>query len=158
MVKSPCAGRSHIQFDMSVQHIGKIKCFIDTYNVSERNFKMEMCYDGALVMPKNYAVVNEEEMTYVDGGISAKVRWYGADIHFTSRDLQGMSYALATGSGASWIAAELHAPTVVGGIAWGAIAAVLATCAGASALADWASKGKGIDVHVLWNGYGWITF
>ena len=29
---------------------------------------MEMCYDGALVMPKNFAVVNEEEMTYVDGG------------------------------------------------------------------------------------------
>ena len=31
---------------------------------------MEMCYDGALVMPKNYAVVNEEEMEYVDGGAS----------------------------------------------------------------------------------------
>lgn len=29
---------------------------------------MEMCYDGALVMPNNFAVVNEEEMTYVDGG------------------------------------------------------------------------------------------
>ncbi len=29
---------------------------------------MEMCYDVALVMPNNYAVVNEEEMTYVDGG------------------------------------------------------------------------------------------
>ncbi len=29
---------------------------------------MEMCYDGALVMPNNYAVVDEEEMTYVDGG------------------------------------------------------------------------------------------
>lgn len=29
---------------------------------------MEMCYDGALVMPNNYAVVNEEEMMYVDGG------------------------------------------------------------------------------------------
>ena len=29
---------------------------------------MEMCYDGALVMPNNYAVVSEEEMTYVDGG------------------------------------------------------------------------------------------
>lgn len=27
-----------------------------------------MCYDGALVMPKNYAVVNEEEMEYIDGG------------------------------------------------------------------------------------------
>ena len=29
---------------------------------------MEMCYDGALVMPSNYAVMNEEEMTYVEGG------------------------------------------------------------------------------------------
>lgn len=29
---------------------------------------MEMYYDGALVMPKNYAVVDEEEMEYVDGG------------------------------------------------------------------------------------------
>ena len=29
---------------------------------------MEICYDGALVMPKNYAVVNEEEMTYIEGG------------------------------------------------------------------------------------------
>ena len=29
---------------------------------------MEMCYNGELVMPKNYAVVNEEEMSYVDGG------------------------------------------------------------------------------------------
>ena len=29
---------------------------------------MEICYDGALVMPKNYAVVDEEEMEYVDGG------------------------------------------------------------------------------------------
>ena len=29
---------------------------------------MEMCYDGALVMPSSYAVMNEEEMTYVEGG------------------------------------------------------------------------------------------
>ena len=29
---------------------------------------MEMCYDGALVMPRSYAVMNEEEMTYVEGG------------------------------------------------------------------------------------------
>lgn len=31
---------------------------------------MEMCYDGALVMPKNYSVVSKDEMTYVEGG------WY----------------------------------------------------------------------------------
>lgn len=30
---------------------------------------MEMCYDGTLVMPANYAVVSEDEMTYVDGGM-----------------------------------------------------------------------------------------
>ena len=40
---------------------------------------MEMCYNSELVMPKNFIVVNEEEMTYVEGGghytvnISAKM-------------------------------------------------------------------------------------
>ena len=29
---------------------------------------MEMCYDGTLVMPSSYAVMSEEEMTYVEGG------------------------------------------------------------------------------------------
>ena len=29
---------------------------------------MELCYDGALVMPSSYAVMDEEEMTYVEGG------------------------------------------------------------------------------------------
>lgn len=29
---------------------------------------MDMCYDGALVMPSSYAVMDEEEMTYVEGG------------------------------------------------------------------------------------------
>lgn len=29
---------------------------------------MDMCYEGALVMPSSYAVMDEEEMTYVEGG------------------------------------------------------------------------------------------
>lgn len=29
---------------------------------------MEMCYDGALVMPKSYAVMDQDEMCYVEGG------------------------------------------------------------------------------------------
>ncbi len=29
---------------------------------------MDMCYDGALVMPSSYAVMDNEEMTYVEGG------------------------------------------------------------------------------------------
>lgn len=33
---------------------------------------MEMCYNGALVMPSNYAVVNDNEMEYVEAGWSGK--------------------------------------------------------------------------------------
>lgn len=29
---------------------------------------MDMCYDGTLVMPSSYAVMDEEEMSYVEGG------------------------------------------------------------------------------------------
>ena len=28
---------------------------------------MEMCYSGALVMPSSYAMMDEEDMTYVEG-------------------------------------------------------------------------------------------
>lgn len=35
---------------------------------------MEMTYDGALVMPKSFAIVDEDEMTYVEGG----AEWSGA--------------------------------------------------------------------------------
>lgn len=30
--------------------------------------KMELCYDGALVLPSSYAVMDEEEMCYTEGG------------------------------------------------------------------------------------------
>ena len=36
---------------------------------------MEMCYDGALVMPSNYAMMDEEEMMYVEGG-----KWSGRQV------------------------------------------------------------------------------
>ena len=35
---------------------------------------MEMCYDGALVMPSSYVVMDEEEMTYVEGGDAKKLK------------------------------------------------------------------------------------
>lgn len=35
---------------------------------------MEMCYDGALVMPSNYAVMDEDEMMYVEGGSLATLK------------------------------------------------------------------------------------
>ena len=41
---------------------------------------MEMCYDGALVMPGSYAVMSEDEMTYVEGGIKVSSWVVGAAI------------------------------------------------------------------------------
>ncbi len=39
--------------------------------------RMEMTYDGALVMPSSYAVMDEDEMMYVDGGWSTYRGWNG---------------------------------------------------------------------------------
>lgn len=41
---------------------------------------MEMCYNGALVMPSNYAVISNDEMEYVEAG------WSGATF---ARNLAG---------------------------------------------------------------------
>ncbi len=30
---------------------------------------MDMSYDGTLVLPSSYAVMDEEEMSYVEGGL-----------------------------------------------------------------------------------------
>jgi len=49
---------------------------------------MEMMYDGALVMPNNYAVVNEEEMTYVNGGWCIETHWWGYNIYLTHSERQ----------------------------------------------------------------------
>lgn len=35
---------------------------------------MDMCYDGALVLPSSYAVMNENEMSYTEGGGSRTYR------------------------------------------------------------------------------------
>ena len=53
---------------------------------------MEMTYDGALVMPKSFAVVDEEEMTYVDGG-----SWSGA--LFRDNVVGGVQRAIANYKG-----------------------------------------------------------
>jgi hypothetical protein len=33
---------------------------------------MELCYDGTLVMPRNFVAVEDDEMEYIDGGLSAQ--------------------------------------------------------------------------------------
>lgn len=62
---------------------------------------MEMCYNGAFIMPANYVVVNEDEMTYIDAGWNIQFRptkrwgvYSGVDVILT-----------ATVSDCAWIVA-----------------------------------------------------
>lgn len=43
---------------------------------------MELCYEGALVMPSNYVILSDDEMTYVEGGAtySGATGWAVASI------------------------------------------------------------------------------
>ena len=60
-------GRSHRGMMWSATHQKGKNYLFDIQSIG-KECNMEMCYDGVLVMPNNYAVVDEEEMTYVDGG------------------------------------------------------------------------------------------
>lgn len=44
---------------------------------------METNYNGKLVMPANYAVVDDDEMMYVDGGWCIENHWWGCNVYFT---------------------------------------------------------------------------
>lgn len=52
---------------------------------------MEMCYDGALIMQKNYSVVTEDEMTYVDGGWCIENKWWGYNIYLTHKERKNIT-------------------------------------------------------------------
>ena len=52
---------------------------------------MEMCYDGTLVMPSIYAVMDEEEMTYVEGGWCIENKLWGYNIYLTHKERKLLS-------------------------------------------------------------------
>ena len=54
-----------------------------------------MMYDGMLVLPSSYAVMDEEEMTYVEGGNNIKYRWAYA----TTRGAMGKAIAYKISNG-----------------------------------------------------------
>lgn len=91
--------------------------------------KMELCYDGALVMPKNFVAVNDNEMEYVTGGWSWNTlgkslknlynRW-----SFASAALRGSGLTLGT-------IAKVMAGTAT------YLYAKIATTLGAIAAANW---------------------
>lgn len=60
---------------------------------------MDMCYDGTLVMPSSYAVMDEEEMTYVEGGFSDYI--FRNNLKGAYQSCKAASQALKMG-GLSW--------------------------------------------------------
>ena len=100
---------------------------------------MEVCYKGILVMPENYVVMNEEEMTYVEAGGTFSVQ-IGSN-SFVMTALAGISGTLTTAKVSAVLggigltiagAIELGtagAGTLVAGafiLAWGGIVSTLA--------------------------------
>lgn len=70
---------------------------------------MEMCYDGALVMPGSYAVMDEEEMMYVDGGLAVKRSYLDKSVCKKT----AKRYTKKTGLSQMRIAKEIYAHTLL---------------------------------------------
>lgn len=115
---------------------------------------MEMCYDGALVMPSSYAVMSADEMMYVEGGDKPQLKAYGVYWHMTKKQVNTLVKAYNAGAGASALAAfvpNLSTP------AFGLLSAALWAGGGIIDLMHEISGNKGLNLRVLWNGVSVIT-
>ena len=79
--------------------------------------------------------------------------WWGFTFWLDEWATNRLEAAIATGSGAAWVAAELTSWTGIGGLSAGAIAALLALTGGAVWLCDW--NGRGINFEHVWGGPSW---
>ena len=71
--------------------------------------KMELCYDGALALPSSYAVMDEAEMCYKEGGyVSRSVNWisYPIDIACTAIGLNASAIMGCAGAAIAKFAAK----------------------------------------------------
>ncbi len=97
---------------------------------------MEMTYDGMLVMPSSYAVMDEEEMTYVEGGKTYK-------ISLTARQCGDIAAAAAGGAAAAQFLNFI--PTV-----GNALAISIGAVAGIYSAYFWmASNHRGMNLNIV---------
>ena len=68
---------------------------------------MEMCCGMALRMPSNYVMLNKEEMTYLEGGVSLSVNTHMLDKNYCLSI--ATNYTLRVGLGRERIAQEIYA-------------------------------------------------
>lgn len=67
---------------------------------------MEMTYDGALVMPSNFTLMNEEEMTYLEGGGTFTLKMNKAAVKYIAQVAGTVAIASVTAAmGATGIGA-----------------------------------------------------
>lgn len=105
---------------------------------------MTMTYDGTMVMPKNYAVVTEDEMTYVDGGGTVNITF--------SRDFlrdvctAGLSTVCAIVGGIIGTAG-----TPLASIVFGAVGAGIGWIVGGNIARTYINSDKSISFYLPWN-------
>jgi hypothetical protein len=104
---------------------------------------MEFCYDGALVMPSNFVVVENDEMEYVDGGGSYSV----SPIYLsrTACSVFGVAHSLSEWMLPQRIAIEMFAHAVLY-YASSALYATIGKLVGTSQLAWIKSHSNPIDL------------
>lgn len=90
---------------------------------------MEMCYDGALVMPSNYVAMDDEEKMYIDGGRKITITLVGV-----AAAIGGYAAKTVAKKGAAWLCGKIVtnagriAAWFVGSGFW--VQALAFTCAG----------------------------
>ena len=129
---------------------------------------MEMCYDGVLIMPSSYAVMNDDEMTYVEGGFYIKYSTIRAVVLASCLNPIG---ATLVGIGCYKLAGLITAKAAIlggkigslGGPVVSAISAAVSAVIGAGAaltIAHAVIQKKGIGVDLVYSRWGvpyWVN-
>ena len=123
---------------------------------------MEMCYDGALVMPSSYAIMDSDEMTYVEGGFYIKYSTIRTAVLASCLNPIG---ATLVGIGCYKLAGLITAKAAalgakigsLGGPVVAAVSAVVSAAIGAGAaytIAHALIRKKGIGVDLVYSRWG----
>ena len=104
---------------------------------------MEICYDGALVMPSSYAMMCEDEMQYVDGGVSLPMK--SGYLNKSTCKTTAAKYTGATGLSKMRIAKEIYAHAVMYYASTAALVGYGVTLAATLGVA-----GAAVDTCLLW--------
>ena len=105
-----------------------------------------MCYDGALVLPSSYAVMNEEEMTYVEGGATYKI---SKKTVYKKASVAVSDYLYCSRVLKVWAVGMVICSAVAGALVGQVVGAIIGGCMGlvaGSVVWNWASACSGAAI------------